>query len=140
MKKIFLSTILLTVIGLLHINAQSYKVIVNSSNTITSLSKADVSAYLLKKKTKWENGTKVQPVDLTKKSSVRANFSKEVVKKSVPQVQAYWQQAVFAGKGTPPRELQSDSEIINFVKNNPGAIGYVSSSANTSGVTVVTVN
>lgn len=29
------------------------------------------------------------------------------------------------GKGKPPKELSSDADIIKFVAENPGAIGYV---------------
>jgi ABC-type phosphate transport system substrate-binding protein len=140
MKKLILSIILLVFIGLVSINAQSYKVIVNASNSTTSISQSDIADYFLKKKTKWSSGATVLPIDQVTKSSTRAGFCKELMKKSVSQVQAYWQQAVFAGKGTPPRELNSDEDVVNFVKNNPGAIGYVSGSANTSGVKVVTVN
>jgi len=47
---------------------------------------------------------------------------------------------VFAGSGTPPIEKKSDLEVIEYVKKNSGAIGYVSKSTNTTGVKEITVN
>ncbi len=34
---------------------------------------------------------------------------------------------IFSGRGVPPLELRSDSEILNYVSSHPDAISYVSS-------------
>lgn len=128
------------VFAVLVMQAQSYIIIVNNSNTTNSISQKAVSNYFLKKSLKWDNGDKVAPVDLSSKSSVRADFSKQVHNKSVSSVKSYWQQYVFAGKGTPPVEKHSDDEIIAYVKSNPGAIGYVSTDADIAGVKALTIN
>lgn len=120
--------------------SQNYKLIVNSANSNTSITKQEASDFFLKKKTKWSTGEKVAVVDMTPNSSTRIDFTKDVHGKSVGQVRAYWQQSVFAGKATPPKEVDSDAEVIEFVKSNPGAVGYVSSGASTAGVKVITVN
>lgn len=139
MKKILILAIALFFCGMA-MNAQSFKIIVNNANPNSSISKADASDLFLKKKAKWSNNAHVIPVDLNSKSSVRADFSQAVHKKSVSQVRAFWQQSVFAGKETPPREMKDDNAVIDFVKANEGAIGYVSSAAATSGVKVLTLN
>lgn len=137
MKKILI--MLLAGFLTLSVSAQ-YKVIVNESNAATSISAKEVSHFLLKKSTKWSDGSKVQPVDQKAGSSVRQSFTQDVHGKNVGAIKSYWQQAVFSGKGTPPAEKASDAEVIAFVKGNPGAIGYVSASASVSGVKVITIN
>ena len=122
------------------IQAQSFQVIVNSSNSTSSLSRSDASAFFLKKKTKWADNSKVNPVDLSSKSSVRTDFSKNVHKKSTSQIRAFWQQSVFSGKATPPREMEDDAAAISFVKSNKGAIAYISSNTKAGGVKVITIN
>ncbi len=139
MKK-YIITLIIAIIAGYTVQAQAYKVIVNSSNTTSSLTKTELSNYLLKKRAKWSSGIEVVPVDLGTKSAVREAFSKEIHKKTIAQVRAFWQQSVFAGKETPPRELDSDTAVIDFVKSNPGAIGYVSPAANTAGVKVIPIN
>jgi len=106
-------------ISAISLQAQSYKVIVNTSNTATSITKTDVSNYLLKKRTKWASGSAIAPVDLGAKSTVREAFSKDIHNKTTAQVRAYWQQSVFAGKDTPPTEMDSDAKVVDFVRSNP---------------------
>jgi ABC-type phosphate transport system substrate-binding protein len=138
MKRLAILAVLVC-IGLT-LQAQSFKVIVNQSNTVSSLTAKEISDYFLKKETKWTNGDAVVPVDLSAKSSVREDFSSNIHGKSVSAIKSYWQQYVFAGKGTPPIEKNTDAEVVDFVKRNTGAIGYVSANADVSGVKVLTVN
>ncbi len=138
MKRLAILAVLVC-IGLT-LQAQSFKVIVNQSNTVSSLTAKEISDYFLKKETKWTNGDAVVPVDLSVKSGVREDFSNNIHGKSVSAIKSYWQQYVFAGKGTPPIEKNTDAEVVDFVKRNAGAIGYVSANADVSGVKVLTVN
>lgn len=141
MKSYKLLIILFLLVGLaVSATAQNYKVVVNSSNNVSSLSQKQVSDFFLKKTSQWPNGTTIMPVDLNSNVSTRVAFSKGIHGKSVAQIRAYWQQAVFAGKGTPPTELQTDAKVIDYVRRNSGAIGYVSRNANTSGVKVLNIN
>ncbi len=104
----------------------SYKVVVNSGNSAGSLPKEKVAAYFLKKETRWSDGSKVAVVDRDPGAAVRAAFSKTVLGKDVAAVKSYWQRLLFSGKETPPAELDSDREVIEFVAKSPGGIGYVS--------------
>jgi ABC-type phosphate transport system substrate-binding protein len=58
-------------------------------------------------------------------STARASFLKTYLNQDEEKYSAYWTVRRYIGKGNPPRELASSSEIINFVKSTPGAIGYV---------------
>lgn len=121
-------------------SAMSYKVIVNQDNPVSQLTKDKVSKLLLKKMTKWENGEKVEPVDLKADSNIRKNLSKTVHGKSVSAIKAYWQKKIFSGKGIPPAEKKNDTDVISYVKAKSGAIGYVSINSNTNGVKIVKIS
>jgi ABC-type phosphate transport system substrate-binding protein len=114
-----------------------FVVIVNSANSINSASKSDVSKWFQKKVTKWADGSTIEPVDQGADSAVREEFSEVVHGKGVSAIKSYWQKRIFSGKGVPPAEAGSDAEVIAFVKSNSGAVGYVSASADLSGVKVV---
>jgi ABC-type phosphate transport system substrate-binding protein len=118
---------------------QSYKVIVNTSNSTSSISKKDISDLFMKKKIKWDNGTAVMPVDLGASSKVRETFSQEIHGKSVGAIRSAWQQAAFSGTGSAPPEKTGDAEVIDYVKKNPGAIGYVTTSTKTEDVKVIDI-
>ena len=109
--------------------AQQYRVIVNAANPTTALTKEDLARVYLKKMSAWKNGAAVTVVDLGPKSPVRAEFSVSVLGRDVPTMKNYWQQSLFSGRGVPPIEQPSEAQVVAFVAANPGAIGYVSSSA-----------
>ena len=115
------------------------KIIVNSSNSITSISKAELSNIFLKKISKFKNGVAAIPVDQAPDSPVRKSFSSNYLKKSVSAVKNYWHQQLFSGSNVPPEEKKSDAEVVSFVKDNPGAIAYVSSKATLAGVKTISV-
>lgn len=120
-------------------HAAGYKIIVNSANGTSPLAKKELSQLFMKKTAKWSDGTAVVAVDQTEKSSVRERFTQEVHGKSVAAVKSYWQQQIFSGRDVPPVEKSSDAQVVAFVKQNAGAIGYVGDSADTAGVRVVGV-
>jgi len=139
MKNIIALLTLFLLAGLTNTFAQSFKVIVNNSNTVSSLTSKEVSDLFLKKKTKWPSGTVVVPVDLSSGSSVRENFSQKIHGKSTTAIRSFWQQAAFAGTASAPVEKSVDDDVIAFVKKTPGAIGYVSSTAALNGVKTINV-
>ena len=117
--------------------APPYRVIVHPDNPADSLTKSEISQFLLKKKSRWKHGTPVEPVNLDDTSAVREAFSKDVHGRSVSSIKDYWQRQIFSGDGVPPPEVASDSKAIAFVKSHPGGIGYVSASARLNGVKVL---
>ena len=102
MKKLFF---LLLLIGMLlpagRLHAQAFKVIVNTANPVSSLTKAEASKFFLKKKSKWGHCSEVRPVELPGSSSVRGNFTKEIHSKKPAAISAYWQKQIFSGRVTP---------------------------------------
>jgi hypothetical protein len=117
--------------------AEKYKLIVNSANPVTSLSRDEAARYFLKKSPAWPAGTGVAAVDLQKQSPTRGVFSRDVLHKSVEAVTAYWQQQIFSGRAVPPPEQRGDAEVVAFVESHRGAIGYVAESAEVGEAKVV---
>src|SRR5262245_38679713 len=120
--------------------AEGYKVVVNTANTTASLKRGDVADMFLGKTSKWPDGGKVVPVDQSAVSPVRAAFTKQVLGKNVDGVVNYWQQAVFSGRGVPPKAKGSDQEVVDFVSANAGAVGYVSAETPADKVKVLKVD
>ena len=119
--------------------AEQTVVIVNPSNSTETMRKAEVSRLFLKQTGTWADGKKVVPVDLASNSSTRADFTRAVHGRSVEAILAYWNQKMFSGAEVPPDQKGSDREVIEFVRTNPGAVGYVSSSAVVKQVKVLRV-
>lgn len=117
-----------------------YKVVVNSANTVSTLSRDSVSRMFLKKTTTWPNGHTVAAVDQATNAPSRRAFSRAILGRATDEVAAYWNQLIFSGRGLPPPTKSSDSEVLSFVRDNPNAIGYVAGDAKLGeGVKVLTV-
>ncbi|MBN2425951.1 MAG: substrate-binding domain-containing protein [Calditrichaceae bacterium] len=120
-------------------SAQEYKIIVHNENTKTQLTSKEIENIFLKKLTHWDDGTKIMPVDQVSDAPVRERFTNGIFNKSISAIKAYWQKQIFTGKATPPVEKSSDQDVLEYVKSNPGAIGYISASSGASGAKVLTI-
>jgi ABC-type phosphate transport system substrate-binding protein len=120
-------------------SAAGIHVIVNSANPVARVEKRFVAEAFLKKRTRWANDHTIQPVDLGQKSSARSAFSREMLGRDVVSVRRYWAQLVFSGRGVPPPELATESDVVTYVAAHDGAIGYVATGIALDGVKVVEV-
>lgn len=117
----------------------SYKVVVNPSNPVTSLTKEELARIFLKKSTRFPDGRPASPVDLPVNSSIRESFSKSVLGKPASAVDAYWQQQIFSGRDIPPPQ-RTEGAAIGYVRSNENGIAYVSAGVNTAGLKVINVS
>lgn len=123
--------------------APGYKVVVASTNPVTAIDRGELAKVFLRNVTRWKDGREMAPVDQSGRSEVRTEFTRDVLEKAgmsrISAVESYWQQQIYSGRGVPPPVKASDAEVVAFVVANPGAIGYVSAAADTTGVKVVDV-
>lgn len=101
------------------------QMIVNSSVS-DALSADDIKAIYLGKKTQLVDGQAAKPAYPDTIDAVGTAFFTDVVKKSHKKFKKYWVKRVFAGNGVPPKSLSNDGDVIKYVTNNPGGIGFVS--------------
>jgi len=99
-------------------------VIVHPSNA-DSLDSKLVQRIFLGKEKKFPNGNETIPINQAPTSESRETFDQNVLGRSSSQVSAYWSKLVFTGKGLPPKEVNTDAEVIKLVSQNPSAIGYI---------------
>ncbi len=92
----------------------------------TTLTQDDLVRMYTGKLSAFSDGSSAVPVNLADSVPLRADFDQKALGRSSSQVKAYWSKLVFTGKGTPPKEVASDSEVLTLVANNPNLIGYVS--------------
>ena len=131
---------LVLLLSVTRLHAAGVKVVVHATNAQGTVTKSKVADLFLKRVTRWENGRAVTPVDQSEKSAARAAFTKDLLDKEVVWVKSYWQKMIFSGRATPPAELSSDTQVLELVRTNPDAIGYVSESTTIpAGVKVLTV-
>lgn len=119
---------------------KDFVVIVNSFNPFVTIRADDLSRIFLKKSATWSNGQAAQPVDQPENSTLRRRFTARVLNRDTASLKSYWQQQVFSGRAVPPPALESDAAVLEFVRQHPYSVGYVSASTPlTSEVRVIAV-
>jgi len=123
----------------MNISSANAEVVVvgNKSSSVQSLSAKQAKDLFLGKSLKLPSGRKAEVVDLPVGDPVRVEFYTKVIHKNPSQIKAYWAKRIFTGRGTPPKSLDSQSAVVNWVSGGPGRIGYVDSSAVSGKVTVL---
>jgi len=124
----------------LHAQEKDFVVIVNAFNPFIEIRADDLSRIFLKKTATWSNGQTAQPVDQPEGSNLRRRFTARVLNRDTGSVKSYWQQQVFSGRAVPPPALDTDAAVLEFVRQHPYGVGYVSASTPlTSEVRVIAV-
>lgn len=111
-------------------------VIVHPSNA-SDFDLSTIKKIYLGKKKSFSNGRTAIVLSVSNSDPTMTEFNEKVMDKSNSQIKAYWSKIIFTGKGTPPQEMPSASEIIHSVASNPDSIGYIDASAATDAVKIV---
>jgi len=109
------------------------KVIANPSVRGDKVSLRELKSVYLGKISSLSDGTHIEPV-LAKLGLAHEDFLRQCLDQSNDQLQLYYRSLVFSGKGSMPKEVNSDAEMVAYVARTKNAIGYVSVDANTDGV------
>ena len=102
-----------------------FAVITGPGTTEGQLSHASVSLIFRRKQNFWENGTRIQPVNLPAAHPLRRSFSQTILGHLPEAMEDYWREMYFHGI-LPPHVLASEEAVVLFVSSTPGAIGYIS--------------
>lgn len=94
-----------------------------------ALTKEQATAIFLGKNSNLPNGAPAVLFDLPESNPLRDEFYTKVTGKSAAQVKAHWAKMSFTGKGTPPREVASSSELKKAIAGIVGGIGYIEKAA-----------
>jgi len=121
--------ILICLMGLLLASVASAEivVVVNKQNPVDSLNRRELVDLYMGRTQHYPNGTLVLRLDQAPDSDTRSQFYRSLVNKSVAEVNAYWARLLFTGRASPPQVLDNSASVLDAVRKNPNAIGYVDS-------------
>jgi hypothetical protein len=137
LKIAFYLGLFLALAAALSFAASSVKVIANPSVKADSISADELKSVFLEESDSL-HGSHVEPV-LIKEGPAAEAFASTYLGKSDSALLAYYRSLVFTGKGSMPKTLASDSEVVTYVAKTKGAIGYVGPGTTTEGVKMLEV-
>ena len=114
-------------------------VVVNAEVPVESITPGMLQRIYLGKTTRWEGGLAIRPVMLHD-HEVHEAFVTDLLDRSEENFSVYWKRMVFTGKGRPPRAFNSDEELAAYLRETPGAIGFLSVEADATDLKIVTID
>jgi len=103
---------------------QSISIIIPPSESIPKLNRHDVLLIYKSQKRFWDDGRRIQAVNLPITSPIRIAFSNQVIGQAPEELDDYWRDMYFHGV-LPPFVFASEEAVIRFISTTPGSIGYV---------------
>jgi ABC-type phosphate transport system substrate-binding protein len=113
-------------------------IIANKNVSEDSISKEEVKNIFLGKTVKWLDKSSISFVIL--KNDVHKDFLKEYIKRSSSQYGNYWKKMVFTGKGSKPKAFETEKDLVRYVAETKGAIGYINKGTEMMNVKTINVN
>lgn len=92
---------------------------------IDRLSRDDVVNIYLGRYRRLPSGITVEPIDMSDESGLRGRFYRELVNKSLAEINAYWARLVFSGRTRPPQIAESAEAALRQVAVQSGAVVYL---------------
>lgn len=126
--------LVLTFVGVSFVDspAPELAIIVNPQNSVEKLTLTQVKSYWMRKGAQkmWPQLNIItDPVDRKDNSEEKSTFYAKVIGLPEADVETYFSAKQYQSGEKPPVRLSSDDEIINYVMEHKGAIGFVKSSS-----------
>lgn len=111
-------------------------IIVNKDNTAEKLTAGEVKLYWLRKvKKRWPDLNKnIKPADRKAKSPEQDTFYAKVLGMAGSDVETYFTQKQYESAEKPQDKFATDAAMIDFVAEEAGAIGFISTASLTPDV------
>lgn len=129
--------ILLIGLSLAGLASAEIVVVVNRDNPVESFSRRDLVDLYMGRVQHFSDGNLALRLDLPPDSKIRTEFYRQLVNKSVAEVNAYWARLLFTGRASPPQVISNSADVLKAVRENRNAIGYLDSSEVDDSVKVV---
>lgn len=99
--------------------------IVNSSVPVIAVTKKEVEKIYLGKMNVWEGKLKISPCLMDPKTDIGKRFFDDVLDMSYRKFSKYWLKVVFSGLRPAPPEFKNPEDVISYVSQRDGGIGFI---------------
>lgn len=123
MKSLFFSLIISVIMGV-HASANcSIVVVANTDNKKIQLNRLQVRNLFMGNALPYD----LEAITLPPDNQTRVLFNTRVVGLTESRIQSYWAQMRFTGRKKEPKEIATERAILEYIKDNPGSVGYLPS-------------
>ncbi|GAA6171595.1 hypothetical protein NBRC116592_12650 [Colwellia sp. KU-HH00111] len=137
-KKIYLLWLFI-VLGIASSTVYAVEVIMHPSVKESVLTTSQLRRIYTMRQIHWADGSRITVYTLPRKHVLHLHFSKERLQMFPYQLDRIWNKLTYSGLGVAPITVNSPQELIDAIKNTPGAIGYVDNVKDEESVRVITI-
>ena len=106
--------------------AEDYLIVVHPSVEGTKIERSVLASIYQKDVIRWGNQVRIRPVDQSSQTPIRLAFTRDILGRSLGEVQSFWTNRMATERELPPPSKATDEDVLAFVASKTGAIGYVS--------------
>jgi ABC-type phosphate transport system substrate-binding protein len=114
-------------------------VVVHPNSPLKQLTAVEVSDLYLGRIRSIRDGQRLTVLDQSRDSPLRARFFSLLNGMDLHRLNAYWARLQFSGDTQPPASLPDSQTVIELVRRDPLAIGYIDAAAITAAVRPVLI-
>ncbi|MBU3018698.1 hypothetical protein KO519_13495 [Paraglaciecola agarilytica] len=115
-----LASILISICSNCHANG-ALTVVANIDKELINLSRHEVRNLFMGIATRY----KLSAISLPPKNHTRIIFNTRILGLTESRIQSYWAQMRFTGRKEAPKEIASEELMLEYLRNNKGAVGYL---------------
>lgn len=125
MKAYLRRLMVLTVAAFTPLAYADFYLVVQSANPQPALTQKEAVDLFMGRNRAFRNGDIAQVFDLPRDNALHADFYQRLTGMGPAQVNSYWARLMFSGQTMPPRSVADEAAMIEAVKRNPNAIGWL---------------
>lgn len=114
-------------------------IVANASNPQRALTTKEALDLYTGRSRTFANGDFALVFDLPRDHPQRAAFYQALAGMSPAQLNSYWSRLMFSGQVMPPQALPDEGAMIDLVRRNPSALGWLSKEPNDKQIRVLLV-
>lgn len=119
------------------ISTEPIFVVVSAQSDVRNLSQQDLLALYTGRTRTLPGGQAVTPIDQQRDGMARADFYLALTGMDIARINSYWARLHFTGQVQPPQTVIDDSAMVQRLKADRSAIGYVTREPQDPSVRVV---
>ena len=117
--------------------ADTIYVVVSAQSPVRAVAQKDVLALYTGRTRTLPGGEAATPIDQQHDGAARADFYQALTGMDIARINSYWARLHFTGQVQPPRTVEGDLAVIQRLRADPTAIGYLTREPQDGSVRVV---
>lgn len=117
--------------------AETIYVVVSTQSAIRNLTQQDLLALYTGRTRTLQGGEPVTPLDQQRDGSARAEFYQALTGMDIARINSYWARLHFTGQVQPPQTVIDDMAMVQRLRADRSAIGYLTREPQDPSVRVV---